>query len=276
MFLQVLLSGLSISYGIYEILESYYFGLPMGIFAAFFVLTLYIFILYTLTKNVLPVPNGPWGGRLVSLSLRILFLASLGLATSQPIEYYFFSHYADEKLSEDIAKDIKEKNKNLNIEFTRFINDAEKTASSKAELIRIVDAYKEEKKNQLHFYAEHQYSRNFFIRRMLILDTQFWYIWLCSSLFILLFLSPIILKRLVSSQTVYYKKRYLIENSLVTNHYSSFIASYNEIIQQKFPEENLEWHSLYADAPYNTKLKPQYVHHTDVEFEHWLLGEGIS
>lgn len=271
-----LTTGVSITYGVYELLESYYFGLPVGLFAGLFVLTLYIFIIYTLTRNVLPTYDGSRSGRWLSLSLRIIFLASLGFITSQPVEYYLFSNNIDGKLSEQIARTIEEKNKQMNIEFTRYINDAEQSATTKEALIKEVGEYRSQKKNDLVAFANFQYNQNFFIRRMILMDTELWYIWPFSLAFIVLFLIPIVLKRIVPSDGNYYKSKAAIENNIVLKHHQLFVDSYNELLASRYKVASLKWKTIYLDPPYNTTLLPEYIHHSEQEFENWLLSESVS
>lgn len=272
----VIITGISITYGVYELLESYYFGLPLGLFAAFFVLTLYIFIIYTLTRNVLPTDDGSKIGRWASLTLRIVFLAALGFIASQPVEYYFFSDEVNKDLSEQIAQTIRKKNTQMNIDFTRFINEAEQTAVSKQALIAEVAHYKKKKQQDLRNFAEFQYTRNFFIRKMVLMDTSLWYIWPFSAFFIVLFLSPIWIKRMMSLNRHYYQKKFKIENEIILSHHKWFVATYDQILMKQFPKENLHWSSIYLNPPYNTQLRTEFIHHPETEFENWLLSESLT
>ena len=110
----LLITLISFTYGVHELLESYYFGFAIGLYFAFVILFLYLFILYTLTKNVLPSEESSKTGRIAAYAIRVGFLVYLGVIVSQPIEYSLFANKVDSLLNNDIIKEIENRNQKLN------------------------------------------------------------------------------------------------------------------------------------------------------------------
>ena len=272
----MLISGLSISYGVYEVLESYYFGLPIGIYFAFVVLILYLFILHSSTKNVLPTKENSLYGRMSSFVIRVGFLAFLGFLVSQPIEYKLFSNQIDELLQVDINNTITEKNKKLNKEFVLKLNEIQIQNYSETELYQEIEKFRIEKDNELKKFMNYQYSRNFFIKKMILMDSssKTWYIWVFSSLFVLFFIYPVILKSKVGLQSNYYKHKKQIQENIIIKHHHNFVNSYDEVLNNKFKELNLKWETKFQDPPFNTIKKKGIEFETDSEFSKWLLNES--
>jgi hypothetical protein len=272
----LLFTGISFAYGVYELLESYYFGLAIGIYFALVILFLYLFILYTLTKNVLPYKSSSKYGRIGSYAIRFGFLVFLGFIVSQPIEYSLFSNKVDTLLKEGIINEIENRNISLNNEYVHKLKEAQSLNYSPKELKDEVFRFNKEKKNRLNNYIDFQYSRNFFIKKMILMDTSSntWYIWIFSFVFILIFISPVIIKTQISLDTNYYKNKKKIQSKLVLEHHSVFVKEYNRILKTNFESLNLTWETKYQDPPFNTIKVNELELRNDTEFSKWLLNEN--
>ena len=270
----VLVSGLSIFFGVYEVLESEIFGVILGIYSALFFLVLYIFILYTLNKKVLPTNDPTSLGRLISYCIRIGFLVLLGLITYQPIAYECFSDFVNDGLSKDIYKSIEAKRTSLNRDYTIQIESiALAKGLENVSTLEILEL-QGEKNRELKAFAKHQYERNFFIQKLLLLEEE-WYMWTGALLFICFFISPVYLRMLISSGSMYYQTKKRVQMGLIESHYAIFVNSYNKTIQRYSTTKSLQWYTPFVDAPYNTKLHPSLLHKTDEDFTQWLLDESI-
>ncbi|MDU8886325.1 DUF4407 domain-containing protein [Yeosuana sp. MJ-SS3] len=270
-------SGISISFGVYELLESYLFGLFIGIYFSISIFFLYLFILYTLTKDVLPPKAKSIYGRYSSRALRVVFLIILGLVVSQPIEYWLFSEKVNTILNQEIIRDIENRNLKLNNEYVLKLKDRKSNNYDEELLLLEVESFKKEKEERLNNFIDYQLSRNFFIRKMILMDTSksTWFIWIFSIIFIVIFIGPVYLKLNISLDTNYYKHMEKIQRKLVLDHHKSFVKSYNEILRNKFGDLNLEWKSDYIDAPFNSTRKDHIILKDDKEFHKWLLDESI-
>lgn len=265
---------ISISYGLYKLLESYYVGLLIGFYTAVLVMFLYMFILYTVTKDVLPHKKGKSIEIFTSYIIRFGFLFALGLVVSQPIEYMLFSDEVNKLMNGKIIESIKEKNKSLNIEYSMKVKELEELNISNNDLKNEIIRFQEDKDLTLQQFMDYQYSRNFFIEKMILMDKHLIYIWFFSAVFIILFSLPVFFKIKIDFNTNYYKNKRIIQRDLLEWHYDKFLESYNAIIKEKFPSFTLTYKSPYADPPYNTQKisKPQLA--SESEFSKWLLNEG--
>lgn len=272
----LLVTGISFTYGVYELLESYYFGLAIGIYFAVVILFLYLFILYTLTKDVLPSKENNKFGRFVSYFIRIGFLVLLGIIVSQPIEYSLFSNKVDALLSLEIVEEIENRNQKLNNEYVDKLKE-QQSLNLNIKLLNVkVDKFQKDKKQKLKNYIEYQYSRNFFIKKMILMDTskETWYIWMFSVLFIFAFISPLLMKSFISIDSNYYRNKKRIQNKLVLEHHQNFVAEYNRILKTKFELLGLSWETKYQDPPFNTIRINDVELLNDSEFSKWLLNEN--
>ncbi|WP_248724035.1 DUF4407 domain-containing protein [Seonamhaeicola sp. ML3] len=262
----------SVSYGVYELLESYYIGLLIGVYTSVLVMFLYLFIQYTLTKDVLPHKKGKKIEITTSYLLRFGFIFILGLLASQPIEYYLFSGQIDDLMNEKIVESIHEKSKSLNLDFS--LKAREEIKYSKENPKSIITKYKLEKEVALNQFIDYQYSRNFFIEKMILMDRNLIYIWPFSILFVVIFSLPFYLKLRIDFDDNYYRNKTKIQRNLIERTYQQFLLDYNNILKKKYPEFNLQYTTAYKDPPYNTIKIDKPKLGTEQEFTKWLLDEG--
>ncbi|WP_178988655.1 DUF4407 domain-containing protein [Winogradskyella schleiferi] len=272
----LLVTGISFTYGVYELLESYYYGFAIGVYFAFIILFLYLFILHTLTKNVLPKRKANKSGIIVSYVIRVGFLLFLGVIVSQPIEYSLFSNKVDALLHEDIIREIENRNQKLNNEYVYKLKERQSLNLPHETLNEEVARFQAEKSERLKNYVDYQYSRNFFIKKMILMDTSSstWFIWLFSVLFIIIFISPVLIKSRISLESNYYQNKKRIQNKLVLEHHDLFVKAYNKILHTEYEALNLSWETKYKDPPFNTIKINNVVFQNDSEFSKWLLNEN--
>jgi hypothetical protein len=269
-------TGVSFTYGVYELLESYYIGLAIGLYFALVILFLYLFILHTLTKNVLTNTDSNKIGRTGSYTIRVGFLVFLGVIVSQPIEYSLFSNKVDSLLNDDIIKEIENRNQKLNNEYVYKLKEGQNLNLSTKILNDEVIKFQIDKNKRLKNYIDYQYSRNFFIKKMILMDTSSdtWYIWVFSGLFILVFISPIIIKSRISLGSGYYINMKRIQSELVLEHHHAFVEEYNRILKTNYQILNLSWQTKYQDPPFNTIKINDLELQNDSEFSKWLVNEN--
>ncbi|WP_047547314.1 DUF4407 domain-containing protein [Psychroserpens sp. Hel_I_66] len=272
----LLITGISFTYGVYELLESYYFGFAIGVYFAFVILFLYLFILYTLTKNVLPKKSVSKIGRIASYVIRIGFLVFLGVIVSQPIEYSLFSNKVDTLLNDNIIKEIEIRNQILNKEYVYKLKESQNLNLSQDLLAEEVANFQWDKTSRLENFINYQYSRNFFIRKMILMDTssETWYIWIFSGLFVFIFISPILIKSRISIDSGYYRNKKRIQSKLVLENHYTFVEQYNSILKRNYEALNLTWQTTYQDPPFNTIKINDLELQSDSEFSKWLLNEN--
>lgn len=284
-----LTSAVSMAYGVHQILESTSADIVIGCYCGLFIFILYIFLLHTLSRNVLPGNKHDWFGKLVSYVIRVGFLVFLGLLVTQPISSFVFQNQVENELITFKNHEIKEVNNRLNIYYAEKLKEARKKLTSKNQIIQEIRNNERLKNRELREFFKSQEERNYFIRKMLILNTLFYfdkkshadvntslvlYSWALDLLFIFIFVAPVFLKALISISTGYYKTKRIIETGIIDGHHRRFVVSYNEILRKNYPDSQLQYSTIYKDSPYNTELKSQPGFKDKNDFIKWLLDEN--
>ena len=79
------------------LLQNLWIGIVIGLFFAWMITNIYLFLLYTLSKTGFPyIPNKT--ARFISVSIRLIFIAFISTIVSKPLESLVFS----KQLSQDI------------------------------------------------------------------------------------------------------------------------------------------------------------------------------
>ncbi|RXG29872.1 DUF4407 domain-containing protein [Leeuwenhoekiella marinoflava] len=254
-------STLSIAYGIDQILESAVADVLVGAYCGLFILILYLFLLHTLSRNVLPEAKDSKTGKRISFLIRILFLIALGYLVAQPINSLIFKSYLTREITH--YKDVELKNYERHFNFQNM--------------------------DELALFQKEQDSNNYFIQKVIILNTLFYvdrsdqrpvnYFMVSLSLLISmgiisLFIAPVFLKRFISISNNYYKVKRRIQTKVIDQHHAAFVNEYNAILSGFSADTNYRYKTAYLDPPYNTRLKPKPKERNKDEFLKWLLDEG--
>tara|TARA_R110000765_G_scaffold340818_6_gene430878 strand:- start:226 stop:1236 length:1011 start_codon:yes stop_codon:yes gene_type:complete len=284
-----LLSAASLAYGVHQILESTSADIIIGIYCGLFVFVLYLFILHTLSRNVLPTKGANWRGNLISYTIRIGFLIFLGFFVAQPVSYVLFENSVENEIVAFKSLEIQQFNKKLNIKYAKDLGEKRSSLSSKELILNEIENNNRLKNRELRSFIRRQEESNFFIRKILILNTLFHFdkeehadinvplvisSWALSLFLIFIFITPAILKILISISSEYYIIKKTIETSLVNAHFTRLVNSYNAILQERYPEKNLSYSSQFIDPPYNTRLKSKPELKNRNDFLKWLLDES--
>ena len=121
-----LTSAISMAYGVDQILESTSADIVIGCYCGLFIFILYIFLLHTLSRNVLPTSNDNSYGKTISVLIRVGFLIFLGLLITQPISSFVFQTQVENELIAFKNQEIKVENNRLNIHYAEKLNEAQK------------------------------------------------------------------------------------------------------------------------------------------------------
>ncbi len=276
-FVILTITTISISYGVYELLDSVIFDIFISLYVTIFFLFLFLLILYTLTKNVLPI-QGTRKERIsigTSNLIRVMFLSVLGFLVSQPIEYYLFSDNVSTEFNEHLNEMMANRNQQLNTEYLYELNNLYAMQQPETVVKAKIKAFQKEKKQKLQAYAKYLQNRNFFMLKMGLIDTHLWYAWIFTLFTILLFLSPFYLKYKIPTQSNYYVTKRIIQKGIIKNNYEFFIDQYNKIFEKNYPEFNIKYNTPYADAPFNTRLKNTEKPKSNNDFLNWLFNDSV-
>ncbi|MUH38327.1 DUF4407 domain-containing protein [Zobellia amurskyensis] len=285
-----LISAAGIAFGVEQILNSTMADIIIGLYFAMFVFILYLFVLYTLSRNVLPNDGSDRIGTIISYSIRIGFLILLGILVAQPLNYLIFKKSIDNELIAFKNQEVSEYNHKLNIKYAEELGKARPYLKSKSLVLKEIEKNNRLKNREIRALLENQKERNYFIRKILIQNTLFHLVntnnqldinillvllsWLVTIFLVLIFITPVLLKIFISISSEYYQIKRRVQTKVIDLHYKAFRKKYNQLLLDKYPEANLSLTTLYVDPPYNTirKSKPELLGQD--AFIKWLCNES--
>ncbi len=283
------ISAVGVAYGVEQILNSTAADLILGLYFALFVFFLYLFVLYTLSRDVLPSKDVGLQGKIVSYLIRIGFLIMLGFLVAQPLNYLIFKKYVDNELIAYKKQELVDFNQNLNKKYASALKKKRKELSSNHLIFKEIEKNNRLKNRELRNLIQTQKSRNYFIRKALIQNTLFhisnsykteinkslvFTTWMVTLFLITIFILPVLLKIFISISSEYYLIKQQIQRKLIDNHYAEFKKKYNSLFIQSFPEVNLSYPNNFSDPPYNTIPRKGPDHLNQEDFIKWLCDEG--
>jgi len=248
-----------------KLLQNYLVGIPIGLFFAWMVTNIYLFLLYTLSKNVLPHRRKKFL-RLLSVILRIFFICFIATIISKPLEALLFTIPLNYEIAafkeEQLTKYKTVTNEYFDTEIT-YLNQLieEQTrlsGSSQNESIeknRRLISKKEGEKRKLISKMENLVAHsNYYIQSIVILNTKYPGCWILTLFSILVFLAPAALKNFLDENNNFYDCKKAKETKLILEEYALLKQNYNLLLQKRFRTEK-SFSEIYADAPFNTTLK---------------------
>lgn len=248
-----------------KLFQNIYLGIPVSIFFSWMITNIYLLLLYTLSKNVLPhLKNRK--ARSLSVLIRLIFICFIAVLVSKPLEALFFS----DTLSEEIDHYKQE-------QIRMYSNKTAEYFDSETNLLKIIIEKQKklygnsllgqtEKYEQLLDRKENQKAAlisemvnlvgqsNYYIHSILILNKKYPACWFLTFISIIIFLTPAFLKNFLAEKSNYYILKKDIETKLIHQEYASFKATYKNLINSNFNLEK-EYSESYIDAPFNTIRK---------------------
>ena len=240
-------------------------GVSIALFFAWMIFNIYLLLLYTLSKNVLPHKKGA-KTRIISIVLRVIFICLIATVVSKPLEALIFSAALEAEIV-DYKREKLAEYENANEKFyageteplRRLIVSLEKLSGAenieKAEKYRRIIAAKESEKNE-SFAAMRRLieNSNFYIYGIALLNRKYPICWFFTFFIISIFLIPAAIKNFISEKSDYYRIKRKIEMYLVREEYLEFKVGYRQILRENFGAE-INFSEPFADAPFNTTLK---------------------
>lgn len=238
-------------------------GITVAIFFSWMISNIYLLLLYTLTKNVLPhIKNDR--ARLSSVGIRLIFICFIAVIVSKPVETILFSKQLEKEISDYKKQQIEKYNNITNKFFENQVKDFNKIITDKSKLRDgsndlLIKHYKSkilEKENERdRLILEMQYlidNSNYFTHSILIINRKYPLCWLITFICTLIFLIPAYLKNLLREQSNFYSLKKEIESKLIAEEYISFKERYKTILLNQYGVDKSYCESYY-DAPFNTK-----------------------
>lgn len=262
-----------------NLFPNYLIGIPIALFFAWMITNIYLLLLYTLSKNVLPHKQAG-KMRTISLAGRIAFVCFIAVIVSKPLEALVYARTLKTEISDykqaKIAKYNELTSEFFEAETAELKRSAEQqklvgnfNSQRRQEFERRLIENREEKQKLIEEMTGRVENSNFYVHGILILNSKYPACWLLTMLTASIFLAPAVLKNIVSEQCRYYVLKRKIETGLIREEYSVFKAKYSQILAENFAAERT-YCETFADAPFDTVLK---VDRTVFQSESDLLKE---
>ncbi len=246
--------------------QNFAIGVLIGIIFSVMITNIYLLILYTLSKNTLPVISDT-KSKIFSIGIRLTFVCFIAVIVSKPIEVFLFSGALNHEIEIHRNEEIKSYSDSINKYFTaeiaviKLIADQEKIQSSKnipntqLEYYENLIERKSERKNEsIKAMAKLVNNNTYFLYGIKVLCTKYLGCWVFTFFIIVIFLAPAYLKNYIGEQEEYFLKKKQIETQIVVDEYSTFKIKYSQLFQQS-QYQYKQFSESFIDAPFNTIRK---------------------
>lgn len=248
-----------------KLFPNYLVGLPIAVFFAWMVTNIYLLLLYTLSKNLLPHKRST-ATRIFSTLLRIAFLCFIAVVVSKPLEVLIFSIPLEQEISDYKSQKLAEYKAATEEFFAGEINQLKLTIEKQKNLggnstDERIEKYrkqlvaKESQKASMLADMQNLIERsNYYVQSIVILNSEYPTCWFFTVICMSVFIAPAALKILVSEKSDYYQFKKRIEMKLVLNEYFLFKTNYHRVLHENFGVDK-DYVEIYLDPPFNTALK---------------------
>jgi len=269
----IVLSFISVTGAFIHFFDYILIDIAIGLFFAIMIANIYLLLLYTLSKNLLPHTSSK-GTRNISIGLRIAFIAVFAIIVSKPLELFLFSPLIENEIELHKQNEYKAGEAVINSIYYKSFEDLKRLIQlGDSSAYQILSSKIIEKKENLSDLQLKIQSSDFYIQQLRILNYKYLFTWIFTLMIILLFLSPVYFKFLMKEENEFYQKKKSIEIQIVLDEYTSFKTRYKifwkEFFQdlEKLPpdknarinvvlseiiQKNYEFEVVYADPPFNT------------------------
>jgi hypothetical protein len=252
-------------YTFVQLFQSFWVGVPAGLFFSFMVTNIYLLLLYTLSPSQLPTFEDKTS-RNASVIIRFAFIGLIAIFVAKPLEAMFFAAPLDIEI-EAFKKEKLQKYTSITNNFfdseisalklaiaqeERLHGGVETVLSANAkEMIQSREAEREALKSRMEYVVT---SSNYFMRRIVLLNSNYWYCWTITIFVIGVFFVPGIIKDRIPATGIFYGEKKDVERSLVKDEYQCFKETYSRIFQEAHTVD-LELTEPYENPPFNTVRK---------------------
>lgn len=241
---------ISVFYAMHNIFKNDFEATLIAIFVAFTICNIYLLMLGTLSKNVLPFRFDAKTSILASNLFRLSYLIIIAFIISKPLEVAISQPF----LKEDIKLEKQAKFKELSINFNNL--DETKKAIEIAVIQKLIN------------------DSDYTITQIKFLCTKlkYAYSWLITLAVVFIFLLPAYLKFNISENKYYYIEKKRVERHIIESEYEDFKKTYSQIFHSKHNVTTI-YFEYYEDAPYNTKVKENKIYtHSENDFIKEVYG----
>ncbi|SFG29232.1 DUF4407 domain-containing protein [Pontibacter chinhatensis] len=271
-------------YTFYKVFSSVILGIMLGVFFAWMITNIYLLILYTLSKDVLPHKPST-GGRLFSKGIRLGFVIFIAVIVAKPIELVVLyqkvlpeiAAYKAEKLAKYTALTDEHYQAEIvkyEIEIKKALNNPDSIYIDQIQYYKKLIAYRLSERDRLIAEMEKKISRSkFYIKSLQILNSEFPATWVATIIVVALFLLPFILKSFIPENNEYYILNKGVQMKIVTDHFSAFKKEYSYALSPltEFNGGNyFAFSEPYIDPPFNTIRKSESPAESESSLKNFL------
>jgi hypothetical protein len=272
----IVVSFISVTGAFIHFFDFILFDIAIGAFFALMMANIYILLLYTLSKNLLPHISNK-GARWISINLRIAFIVVFAMIVSKPLELLLFSRLLKNDIEIHKQNEYKAGEAVINSLYDRSFNELERLIQlGDGSAASILARKKIERTETLLQLQKKINASGYYLQQIKILNSKYLFTWVFTTIMILLFLSPVYLKYLMEEKNEFYQKKKKIEKQIVIDEYASFKARYrsfwigflqdlevrppdkNErmnVVLAEIIQKNYEFEVVFSDPPFNTIRK---------------------
>ena len=265
------------------------FKIPIVSWVLALIWTAIIFNIYKLNLSTFSADRPNYnGGYIMSLFVRLIFMALIGGTLIKPLEAWVFNDLMNNGLarvsSEKMARSMDVSDRYFLAEIGMVEHELssleEQVAAGRISIQEEAFAALEAKKKQLATEQSairketdllFQPSELFFLG-LLELNKNHPWLWLLSLFLLALFLSPLLLKFSISPQSTYTRDKLLVQKQMIRDEYDRFKMFYPELFVGVC-DAQIIWEENYEDAPFNKKRKRKDYHlGKENEYLKWIHG----
>lgn len=260
----LLLSFFSIFYAFELMFHMWYAEIFLALFFSLMFFTIYVLLMQTFSKEVLPKSQFRPFFNLSNLS-RMGFVFLISFIISQPIKIFLLRDELQEgiedyksQLFNDFNQNLESLHSNDKIRLNEAKNRQIQVYGANHPSANLVDEKIQLINKKIELERSNVFSKisnaDFFVKRIL-LSNQYLSGWIICVIIIGIFGVPVFLIYSISSDSRYYQIKKSKEFKMVTTHYNHFKKKYTEIFTKKFSITGVAFYETYLDAPFNTIKK---------------------
>lgn len=267
-FLILLLCFVACWFSFKNLFHSNLTGFFMACFFALLIFNLYLLMQTTISRNFLPVPEDVQItsklGKILSLSIRLGFIAFLSVVVAKPIEEMFFSYKMDEAIAQFKEREILRHGHSLSRHYQEEKSRLE-TALAQYKALRDeknVQRMNDELKSSLVQYEASLLrirrisgESEYFLQRIRILCTDHPVSWMITFGFSCLFFLPVAIKFIISDKSGnYYRLKCEVDKSKILDHYHAFKKEYSGALLSACGKR-IAFEENHDEPPFNIRPK---------------------
>lgn len=246
----------------------FYLAIFLGGLLAWAIMLIYLLLLITLERNMLPHVDGGVSKKISDI-LRVGAIAFIAVFIAKPMEVVIFEektlavrkmvskeqfNQSSKMIAATYEPEIEKLENDIYLE-EEFMDDCDYHLRVE-QLRRKIKELEKKKEKEILLIRDKLASSNFFYASLLLLGIHYPYTWSISLLVLMIFVTPILLKMMLSKGSSYYKRKRRIEMDWIEESYAIFKHQYQHIFKEELNLE-VEFYENYTDPPYNTQLLPK-------------------